>query len=332
MASVATVTTSAPAAIVLDDAGQIASFNRGPISGPTVLTLPTSCEALPTSVSGGGLYFGHNGASYFDNDCFPTSTLSEANTQSGWGLYYYSPAVSCPLGWSAVATARSSFGGLSNTYLALGSATTAVLCCPSGYTALSFDHQCQSNYPVNTKTLLTLAYKAPSTDVNGNWIATATSTATHNVSTTGDWTIFGDGIPIWYQASDQVLFTATSTSASSSTAASTSGPTASSSSSTTPTSAPSGLSSGAKTGIGIAVAVGVLAIAAIIGFFIFQRRRRYRAAPREAAAMPSELHDDYTKREYASPGELSGNSVQAPVIHELYSDEGNHNMTKTTYR
>jgi hypothetical protein len=85
---------------------------------------------------------------------------------------------------------------------------------PSGYTAFSFQHQCRSTIQIGTGTIL---YKHPSQDINGNWIMTSSpSTLVRTATATSDWAVIGDGIPIWYQASDQVAFTAAQTSSKSS--------------------------------------------------------------------------------------------------------------------
>jgi hypothetical protein len=69
-------------ASMITDAVSIESFNRGPI--PTVFSAPSSCLSTVTSVDGGGLYFGHMGASYADPACYPSPNTASA----GWNLYY----------------------------------------------------------------------------------------------------------------------------------------------------------------------------------------------------------------------------------------------------
>ncbi|KUJ14473.1 uncharacterized protein LY89DRAFT_736507 [Mollisia scopiformis] len=292
---------------IITDATSISAFNRGPI--PTQFSAPTSCLSTLTSVNGaGGLYFGHNGDEYFDTACFPTPTLTTSSVQ--WNLYYYSPVISCPSGWYTAAVATSSFGGLSDTYLSIGSATTAALCCPSGYTALNYDHQCDSQFPLGTNTIL---YKNPSSAINGDWVVpTTVDTALYvaaTASATSYWTVFGDGIPIWFEARD--LSTATQTS----TPTPTTSPISSTTSATSTGS--SGLTTGAKAGIGIGVSLGVVTIAALIGWFLFRRKRRYdavnRGTPvRELESIGSEKRNS----------ELPAQDVSRPVVHELYSDEG----------
>jgi hypothetical protein len=183
----------------------------------------------------------------------------------------------------------------------------------SGYTALDFQHQCDSSFRIGTDTVV---YKNPSQAINGNWVTTnPPSTVTYIAAlatSTSYWTVFGDGIPIWYQASDQVAFTASQISQSSS-ATSTSSPSTLTSTSS-PTSALTGLSTGAKVGIGVGVAGGIIALATIASFFIFRRRKRYHAASTDAPIQELQSTD---KSEF--PG------LERPVVHELYSDDGDRN-------
>jgi hypothetical protein len=168
-----------------------------------------------------------------------------------------------------------------------------------GFIASNYEHQCRSNLQIGTDKFL---YKQPTQDLNGNWVdPTSPETGTHTVTNTGDWTVYGDGIPIWFQASDQVAFTASKTSSHST-------PTNSNS----PTSSSNRLSTGAKAGVGIAVALGVIAIAAIAGVLILRRRKRYQAAPTDGHELDTnnkpELHGQHR-----------------PVVHEIYSDDGTRN-------
>jgi hypothetical protein len=73
---------------MITDAVSIESFNRGPIH--TVFSAPSSCVSTVTSVDGGGLYFGHMGASYADPACDPSPNTAGA---AGWNLYYCSPFI-----------------------------------------------------------------------------------------------------------------------------------------------------------------------------------------------------------------------------------------------
>jgi len=168
------------------------------------------------------------------------------------------------------------------------------------------------------------------------------STLVHTATATGDWAVIGDGIPIWYQASDQVAFTAPQTlpqssryspseNAQSTSIGSSSYPTSSlQSSPSSPaniTSSPSiksstsskltatGLSTITKLGIGIGVAVGAMAIVAIAGLCIFKRRKRYYAGSTDVQII--ELQSNH-KSGLGDHGR--------PVVHELYSHNGDNNQ------
>jgi hypothetical protein len=211
---------------------------------------------------------------------------------------------------------------------------------PSGYAAFSFQHQCRSTMQIGTDTIL---YKHPSQDINGNWIMTSSpATLVYTATATGDWAVIGDGIPIWYQASDQVAFTVPQTSSQSSqyplsestqttSIRSSSYPTSSlqlspsspanitpnpstrSSTSSKPT--PTGLSTVTNLGIGIGVAVGIIAIIGIAGLCIFKRRNRYYAGSTDVRML--ELQSNH-KSELGNHGR--------PVVHELYSHNGENNQ------
>ncbi|CAG8981418.1 hypothetical protein HYALB_00013878 [Hymenoscyphus albidus] len=259
-----------------------------------------------------------------------------------WDLYYYSPAVSCPIGWAIAGTAKNTFGGVDSTYLTIGLETTAVLCCPSyvyGFTSKDFNHQCGSSFPAGQNTI---SYRAPVLK-NGNWdIPRDLSTVYRTITGTGDWTVFGDGIPIWFQSSDKVAFTASKTS-------STTSPTSTSviSSLTTtslPTTSPlvpvpenstdsaqasSRLSTGAKAGIGIGVALGVLGLAAIVAFFLYKCRQRATYNDVKRRDLPghdpksSPVHDLESYRGTIH-SELSGQDQQ--VVHDLPDGAGNQRL------
>lgn len=176
-----------------------------------------------------------------------------------------------------------------------------LICVHSGFSTQSYGHQCVSSFAIGQHAI---TYKALSTNVNGIWETPSTvNTAFRTVTGAGDWTILGNGIPIWYQATDQVSSTASTTS---SITSSLSPPTSAISTPFPPTS--SGLSAGAKAGIGGGVALVAIALAAIIGFILLKRRQRrhHVEIPRE------ELETIEPKHELVSQnGEL---------VHELYSE------------
>ncbi|KAH8805101.1 hypothetical protein F5884DRAFT_440466 [Xylogone sp. PMI_703] len=292
--------TTSPDPVVTDQA-VIASFNRGPVT--SVFVPPASCLSTLTKIV--SMYFGHEDGDYYDPACFPSSTIPESKTQ--WDLFYYSPA-QCPQGWSEATTFTSSFTGHHDSTLSLGADTTAVLCCPSGYSYLDYNHRCASGF-ADITTYLT--FYSP---ISGDDAWTKGPVLTDQwVQGTSTWTIFGDGIPVWYQSSDLALFraaTATKSSTTSSTSTSTS-PTSTSTSpaTSTPTSnSSSGLSTGAKIGIGVGIPLAVLALG-IIGFAYYMRRRR------KNRVLPTELQG-LGRKEMTDAEELA----QPHVVHELYTD------------
>ncbi|KAB2105162.1 hypothetical protein AG0111_0g7104 [Alternaria gaisen] len=132
-----TDTTTAPASTVtIIDQNQISSFNRGPIT--SLFVPPSSCTATISSFSS-WLFFGHFYEDY-DPDCYPQVSGSTIPGYRLWGSYYYSPAI-CPADWT-IATTFSDVVPVypSPTVFALGSATTAALCCPSWVFILHVSH------------------------------------------------------------------------------------------------------------------------------------------------------------------------------------------------
>ncbi len=143
----------------------------------------------------------------------------------------------------------------------------------------------------------TITYFGPSQDVAGNWFSTAPITATMTFPDSTPMAVYGDAVPIWFQASDKALETAsTSSTGTKTTGSSQTGPSTTSSASSTGTSSTStpGLSTGAKAGIGAGVALVALAILAIIGFIIF-RTRKGRHVQYEGPVPTAELHDNHLK-------------------------------------
>lgn len=174
----------------------------------------------------------------------------------------------------------------------------------------------------------TILYKDPSQDANGTWtVASPPSTVLYSAAqgtSHSAWTVFGEGIPILYQASDQVAFTASKTSSSSSSSSSILGtfPTILNPPASTPASTPTGLSTGAKAGIGIGVTVGIIVLATIAGFYIFIFKRRKRVALTDAPI--HELQGDRKIHELQSAQKSELPSQDKPIIHEMYSDTGEH--------
>jgi hypothetical protein len=171
---------------------------------------------------------------------------------------------------------------------------------------------------------------------NGDWIVPITpSTKVYTVTKKGDLSVYGDGIPIWYQASDQTAFSLPKT-----TNPSQPGQTTIAIVYTTPTqdstypnpttasqpSRPSGLSAGAAAGIGIGTSLAVLTLAAIAVLLLIKRRRRILVLPMghsEEMEEPQESgHVGSSKSEPPEPGGQESPPERPPAMHELYSPHG----------
>ncbi|APA09131.1 hypothetical protein sscle_04g039010 [Sclerotinia sclerotiorum 1980 UF-70] len=182
---------------LITDPPKISAYNRGPIL--TTFVPPASC--LSTLTFSTDMYFGHRDKGYVDAACFPSSTTDYGPWENAWGVYYYSPGI-CPQGWSQAATLSSSFGK-GTTQLKLGDETTAVVCCPSGFSYSSDGHACGSTFWSTTSTLF---YINPSLNALNSWVSTDANTPLTTRASGSPYIIFGDGIPIWWQASDLQVF------------------------------------------------------------------------------------------------------------------------------
>ncbi|KAF2650861.1 hypothetical protein K491DRAFT_696953 [Lophiostoma macrostomum CBS 122681] len=130
----------------------------------------------------------------------------------------------------------------------------------------------------------------------------------------GDTTVYGDGVPVWWQASDEAVLSAAAIAASTTSIPQTqTRPSAQpatsslSSASTAPASAhKSGLSTGAKTGIGVGIAAG--AVCVLVAALLFLRRKnRAKRLPELRGPAPVEKPDDKKPQElpaYTQPVEL----------------------------
>lgn len=114
---------------MITDAASIEAFNRGPI---TKYFAPAStCQDVMSY--DGNMYYGWGEKGLIDTACYPMGTLTSQDIvdRTAWELFYYSPAV-CPGGWDTVTKFET---GVPHenllTSISLGSATSAVLCCPS---------------------------------------------------------------------------------------------------------------------------------------------------------------------------------------------------------
>ncbi|PVH76832.1 hypothetical protein DL98DRAFT_517681 [Cadophora sp. DSE1049] len=294
-----TATSTSISTTTLTDPASIALYNRGPATA--IFTPPTSCVDTLTSKS--DMYVGHRTTGYFDPSCYPASTTDRG--LAGWGLYYYSPA-QCPSGWASATRLISSIGQ-GETFLTIGSDTTAVVCCPSNYRYVGARHKCQSAF---TSTSSTLLYITPTMNGNNQWTDTSLGNPRTLVATADpDYNVFNDGIPIFYQESDLAAFARATSSSSTST------PSRTSSQATSPTSSPSasstgssGLSTGAKIGIGVGIPLVVIALGLIGAFFWFRRRGMQKINQ-------TELQDANTITK--APAQYGGENG---IVSELYSD------------
>jgi hypothetical protein len=204
-----------------------------------------------------------------------------------------SPAI-CPYSWTSAHTFTSLFtGDASRTVVPLGPETTAVLCCPPGYVKGIWGHRCTSTVTVDQ----VLRYVAPRLDGTG-YDRGETKETTIEQETR----VIGDGVPIWWQASDLPVLEAAAqmTPTSMPPSASTSGAPSEGSAPTLPentsasdaernqsSSSSGGLTTGGKIGLGVG-----LPIAILLGLFIgymFARRRRAKKIGGGDSAIPSEM-------------------------------------------
>ncbi|KAF8851838.1 hypothetical protein BDZ45DRAFT_695594 [Acephala macrosclerotiorum] len=284
--STSTTTKSSTITTYITDQASIAAFNRGPVTA--TFTPPASCLSTLTSQTN-QIYFGHRGGGYLDTACYPANSPAQ-----------------CPSGWAQATSITNSYFGRDATQLTLGTDTTAIVCCPSGYFYVGDGHACQSNIASTTTTIL---YIDPVLN-NNIWYSTdakTPSTTTMTMTGTSAYWVLGDGIAVWWQSSDLKAFAgATQTSSPTSTNTQT---TTTHSQTSTETSKPSGLTSGAKIGIGVGIPLAVIAIG-LVGFFLYFRRRRRtpvaQTGPPEYVASEAkpELQDTSTAHEMYSDNEL----------------------------
>lgn len=171
---------------------------------------------------------------------------------------------------------------------------------------------------------------------NGDWIVPTTpSTKVYTVTKKGDLSVYGDGIPIWWQASDQTAFSLPKTTTTSPPAQTTiavvyTTPTQDSTYPNQPvtsqSSRTSGLSAGTAAGIGIGTSVAILTLAAIAVLFAIKRKRRILVLPMdhsEEMEEPQESgHVGSSKSELPEAGDQETPPERPPAGHELYSPHG----------
>ncbi|KAI9642169.1 hypothetical protein NHQ30_008971 [Ciborinia camelliae] len=312
---------------LITDPSKISLYNRGPIL--TTFIPPASC--VSTLTFGECMYFGHQGESYVDAACYPSSTTEYGTGETAWRVYYYSPAF-CPQGWSQAATLTSSFGFL-NTQLQIGASTTVVVCCPSGFSYSDFAHACGSTFWSTTSKLL---YINPSLDAINQWVATDANTPLTTMASGIPYKVLGDGIPVWWQASDLKAFssavTITSTSSLSTiqtlsiqtSAIKTSSiqiPSTSLPQDTTPPAntngSSTGLSTGEKIAIGVITPLFILAITAGVAIYCIRKRQGTRARTKSRPPMNHEVPGQ--RGELGTEGAVSelcvGHEVRSSEIH-----------------
>ncbi|KAH5435988.1 hypothetical protein HBI16_117230 [Parastagonospora nodorum] len=311
----------------------ISGLNRGPITS-VFAPAPSCTQTLRLTADGTNswLYSGHAYQEYYQSGCMPTGTKVEAalSDKEEWDSYYYSPAI-CPQSWAPVTTFTSTWFGIDDAkVIPLRPDTTAVLCCPPGYSKGIWAYACASFLAEDTS----LSYIVPSS-VNGKWEAGDVSVG----SFPKGYPVQGDGVPVWYQSSDsQVLAAAaTRTAGESSSLASrmSSASTAQTPTSTPPptgspavqpesTSSSGGLSTGAKIGLGVGIPVAII-FGLVLGWLIF-RRRKAKAVPAGTHEMSESeqypYHGAYSpedarsKTYYAHTSELDGQLHEMPDHHD----------------
>ncbi|PKX88758.1 uncharacterized protein P174DRAFT_397707 [Aspergillus novofumigatus IBT 16806] len=271
-------------------------FNRGPLT--TTFTPPTTClQTLSTAVYEVNgipqttMYYGH----WFDGlgqTCYPTGTMPTSLLLSPtyWGTYWYSPGLYCPSGWATAGQLSGSWNGID-----IISSTSGAICCPWSMSHYAGGHQCSGVLPAKE----TVAMAA-----SGIIVTSVLSTPV---------TVYADGIPLIWEASDlpkstSVLQRGTSSSSF--------GPTSTSPlASSMAHSGQSGLAEGAKIGIGVGVPLGALTIGAVVFFDILRRHRKGKINQSQP------LSQEYVRQ--SEPAELSSSGprseLESPftVRHEL---------------
>ncbi|KAF7871788.1 hypothetical protein EAF04_003895 [Stromatinia cepivora] len=262
-----------------------------------------------------------------DAACFPSSTTDYGPWENAWGVYYYSPGI-CPQGWSQAATLSSSFGK-GNTQLKIGASTTAVVCCPSGLSYSSDGHACGPTFWTTTSRLL---YINPSLNALNSWVSTDANTPLTTMVSGSPYIIFGDGIPVWWQASDLKAFSSAATitsispsitdtltptlKSSSNSKTSTQTSLSSSLQTTQPantSSSNNGLSTGAEITIGVTIALFILALSAGAAKYFIRKRKEKRARMGSSSStMSGVIKLSERGRELGAEGAVS----------ELYVEEG----------
>jgi hypothetical protein len=201
----------------------------------------------------------------------------------------------------------------------------------SGFRYVSYDLACGSSFSSTTSTLY---YISPSLNEVNQWVSTdANKPETVIISGSEPYFVIGDGIPVWWQASDlenlseaPATLTSTSSSPTSTITSSVLGILPTQTTNILPTQSQhrvadtsnnGGLSTGAKISIGILVPLFVIAlVAAIVVYFIRKRMQERSKQTEPTDAMTDEL--SVRNRELGTEGsvsELYYNNVQESVSH-----------------
>ncbi|PVI04275.1 hypothetical protein DM02DRAFT_669263 [Periconia macrospinosa] len=251
--------TPAPALLTRSD------FFRGPLT--SVFTPPSSCFQLTRSQDNSNFYVGHGADRYFDPSCFP-SAKSDLQDIKYWTSYYYSPAI-CPQGYSTVEIFHTNFPGFEKSDgVPLGPETSAGLCCPSGYGYSAHGHLCSSSISRNQ----VLSYIHPTT-TGQSWNQGSLTTSTASAESI----VVGNGIPIWWQKTDEAVLAPVRAAATAPPSTSSSSGTQTSSLKPTGTQTPNDHQGARTTNSKLSIAVGVVVfivtvLAAILLFLMYRKK------------------------------------------------------------
>ncbi|KAE9363300.1 hypothetical protein N431DRAFT_450085 [Stipitochalara longipes BDJ] len=258
----------------------MSTYGPNTVSGTTTYFLPlTTAFSAPSACS-----------SLYLTDQIPASSGAAPGQMFAYDAKYQSVAGGGPLcmptevslWWSQASssqtTAVTELGGYTfncpkqySTFVSSGSnaATTTIGCCPSAYTLATFlpvgnPAQCYSVIPAGA-----ITYLQPQPNTASTWTTTSSTFAS-------PYTMYAVQVNGYIVPNPN---SAAATSSSGSTSSPSNTPTTSS---TQPPGSSSGISTGAKAGIGIAVALGVIGILALLGAWLLVRRKR------QAYAVPPE--------------------------------------------
>ncbi|KAJ4355624.1 uncharacterized protein N0V89_003644 [Didymosphaeria variabile] len=303
-----------PETTMITAKASIEAFNRGPI---TKYWEPApSCSN--TMSKDANMYYGWGASGVIDTACYPMGTLkyNDIKPASAWDLYYYSPAI-CPKEWTVATTYSDNIPkNDALTSLSVGTSTTAVLCCPSGFSYYTQGHVCTSTIKEDQ----TLKYVVPGNDEFGTLSIGPVSTSIYSAGASH---AFANGIVVMFQSSDTAMLrsvTVNPTAGVASTSATTTTPSAQSSTGTTNTAvstgaatstgdaqpvSSSGLSTGAKVGMGVGIPCALL-LGLLFGWFLFRKRRTGNPYPpgydETGMVKYAQVHEAHTE-----PPEIGGN-------------------------